>query len=52
MDRDPQDERQPSADQPLNAEPRPKITPILAVLALFAAIALVFLVITVLRYNT
>lgn len=47
------DERQqPTTNQPLNAEPRPLITPILAVIGLIVAIGLVFLLITWVRYNT
>lgn len=44
--------RRPTADQPRNAEPRPKVTPLLAVVAMLAAVALVFAVITWRRYNT
>jgi hypothetical protein len=48
------DEREhPTPDQPPNAPgPRPKVTPILAVLGLFAVIVLVFIAITLLRYHT
>jgi hypothetical protein len=48
------DERErPTTNQPLNAPgPRPKVTPVLAVVAGIALIALVFLVISLLRYNT
>ena len=47
------DERtRPTADHPLHGERRPLATPILAVLGLVAAIAVVFLVITWLRYST
>ncbi|HEV2798473.1 MAG TPA: hypothetical protein VGV65_12720 [Nocardioides sp.] len=48
------DEReQPTTNQPLNAPgPRPKVTPVLAVLAGLALIALIFLAISLLRYNT
>lgn len=44
--------RRPTTNQPLNAEPRPRWSPLLAVLALLAVVALVFLTITWLRYNT
>ena len=53
--RDPMDDdrERPTTNQPLNAPgPRPKVTPILAVLGLLAAIALIFIVISLLRYNT
>ena len=48
------DERdRPTTNQPLNAPgPRPKVTPVLAVVAGIAVIALIFLAITLLRYNT
>lgn len=46
------DRELPTTNQPLNAEPRPKYTPLLAVLALFATIALIFAVLMYLRYNT
>lgn len=42
----------PTVDQPLNAEPRPQVTPILAVVALLGVVALVFAVLTWTRYNT
>jgi hypothetical protein len=41
-----------STNQPVNAEPRPKVTPVLAVMGLVVLIALVFIVISVLRYTT
>lgn len=44
--------RRPTTNQPLNAEPRPRWSPLLAVLALVGVIALVFLTIMWLRYNT
>ncbi len=48
------DERErPTTNQPLNAPgPRPKVTPLLAVLGLVLLVALVFTVISLLRYNT
>ena len=48
------DERErPTTDQPLNAPgPRPMVTPLLAVLGLVVLIALIFVGITLLRYNT
>jgi hypothetical protein len=52
MDQDSNDERRPTTDQPLNAEPRPTLTPMLAVIGLIVAIGLVFLLITWVRYNT
>jgi len=43
----------PTTNQPLNAPgPRPKVTPFFAVLGLIALIAVIFIVISVLRYNT
>lgn len=42
----------PTVDQPLNAEPRPRVTPILAVVALLGVVALVFAVLTWTRYTT
>jgi hypothetical protein len=52
MDQDPKDDRLPTTDQPLNAEPRRNLTPTLAVIGLILAIGLVFLLITWVRYNT
>lgn len=48
------DERErPTTNQPLNAPgPRPKVTPLLAVLGLVLLVALSFTVISLLRYNT
>lgn len=46
------DPRLPITNQPLNAKPRPRWTPALGVIALVVVIALVFIVITWLRYNT
>ncbi len=48
------DERErPTTNQPLNAPgPRPKVAPLLAVVGLIALIALIFVVISLLRYNT
>ena len=48
------DERErPTTNQPLNAPgPRPKVTPILAVIGLVLLIAAIFVVISLLRYNT
>ena len=46
-------DRPTTTNQPLNAPgPRPKVTPVLAVVAGIAVIALIFLAITLLRYNT
>jgi hypothetical protein len=43
----------PTTNQPYNADkPRPKWTPLLGVLGLFVLIAVIFAVITWLRYNT
>ena len=43
----------PTTNQPLNAPgPRPKVTPILAVIGLVLLIAAIFVVISLLRYNT
>jgi hypothetical protein len=47
------DRELPTTNQPLNAPgPRPKVTPILAVLGLLLLIAAIFVVISLLRYNT
>lgn len=47
------DRERPTTDQPLNAPgPRPKVTPILAVVGLVLVIAAIFAVISLLRYNT
>ena len=47
------DRERPTTNQPLNAPgPRPKVTPILAVVGLVLLIAAIFLVISLLRYNT
>lgn len=46
------DHDRPTVDQPLNAEPRPRVTPLLAVLALLVVVALVFALITWTRYST
>lgn len=50
--RDEDDPRLPSTNQPLNAEPRPRFTPILGVVAMVVVVLLVFAVITWLRYNS
>ncbi|GAA4688921.1 hypothetical protein [Nocardioides nanhaiensis] len=42
----------PSVDQPLNAEPRPQVTPVLAVVALLVVVGAVFALITWTRYAT
>jgi hypothetical protein len=42
----------PTADRPLHGAPRRQTPALLAVLGLFAAIALVLVVLTVLRYAT
>jgi hypothetical protein len=52
MDQDPREQRRPTANRPLNGEPRPLVTPILAVIGLIVAIGLIFLLITWVRYNT
>jgi hypothetical protein len=47
------DRERPTTNQPLNAPgPRPKVTPVLAVIGLIALIAAIFVVISLLRYNT
>jgi hypothetical protein len=47
------DRERPTTNQPLNAPgPRPKVTPILAVVGLVVLIAAIFLVISLLRYNS
>lgn len=46
------DRRRPSTDQPLNAEPRRNGTPALAVLGLIVGLAVLFLLITWVRYTT
>lgn len=44
--------RHPTTDQPLNAEPRPRWSPILAVVALVVVVAVIFLLITWVQQNT
>jgi hypothetical protein len=44
--------RQPTTDQPLNAEKRPRFSPILAVVALVVVVAVIFLVLTWVQQNT
>ena len=47
------DRDRPTVNQPLNAPgPRPKVSPLLAVLGVVVFIALLFAAITLLRYNT
>lgn len=46
------DEERPTTNQPLNARPRPKYWPILAVVALFLVILAVFLILTTVQQNT
>ncbi|WP_224278407.1 hypothetical protein [Nocardioides lacusdianchii] len=47
------DREMPTTNQPLNAPgPRPKVTPLLAVLGVVLLVALIFSVISLLRYNT
>jgi hypothetical protein len=47
------DRERPTTDQPLHAPgPRPKVTPILAAIGLILLIAAIFVVISLLRYNT
>lgn len=46
------DHERPTVDQPLNAEPRPRVTPVLAVVALLVVVALVFALVTWTRYAT
>ena len=45
------DER-PTTDKPLHGPPRPRVSPILAVVGLLIAIAVIFAIITWVRYNT
>ena len=50
---DQDDERPfPTTDQPLNADPRPRWSPILGVAGLVLVIVVIFIVITWLRYST
>lgn len=43
----------PTTNQPLNAPgPRPRVTPVLAVIGVVLLIAVIFSVISLLRYNT
>lgn len=49
---DPEEPSLPTTNQPLNAAPRPRWSPLLAVLALIVVVVLVFAGITWLRYNT
>lgn len=52
-DQTPDEERsEPTAHRPLHGEPRRQTPALLAVLGLFAAIAVVVVVLTVLRYTT
>lgn len=47
------DRERPTTNQPLNAPgPRPKVTPVLAVIGLVLLIAAIFVVVSLLRYNT
>jgi hypothetical protein len=47
------DERErPTTNQPLNAERRPRLSPLLAVIGLLVVIAVIFLVITYLQQHT
>jgi hypothetical protein len=47
------DRERPTTNQPLNAPgPRPKVTPLLAVLGVLVVVALLFAAVTLLRYNT
>ena len=47
------DRDRPTTNQPLNAPgPRPKVTPFLAVIGMILVIAAIFVVISLLRYNT
>lgn len=47
------DRERPTTNQPLNAPgPRPQVTPILAVVGVILLIAAIFVVISLLRYNT
>jgi Na+/H+ antiporter NhaA len=47
------DRERPTTNQPLNAPgPRPKVTPLIAAVGGLVLIALIFLAITLLRYNT
>ena len=47
------DEREhPTPDQPLNAEPRPRLSPLLAVVGLLVVIAVIFLAITYVQHRT
>ena len=44
------EQQRPKFDQPLHGEPRPRVTPILAVLGMIVGIAVIAAVITLLRY--
>jgi len=44
--------QRPTTNQPLHGSRRPRVTPLLAVLALVVAVVVVFAVISWLRYNT
>ena len=46
------DDNRPTTNQPLNAKPRPKYWPILAVAALFGVLLAVFLILTTVQQNT
>jgi hypothetical protein len=42
----------PTTNQPLNARPRPRLTPLLAVIGLIVVVAIVFLLLTWIQQNT
>lgn len=44
--------RRPTTNQPLNAKPRPRVSPILAVIGLVIVVAAIFLLLTWVQQNT
>jgi hypothetical protein len=46
------DREHASTGHPLHGEPRPKLSPVLAVVGLVVVLAIIFIVITVLQQNT
>jgi hypothetical protein len=45
-------DKMPTTNQPLNGEPRPRLTPLLAVIGLIVVVAVVFLLLTWIQQNT
>jgi hypothetical protein len=47
---DEQDQERPQVNKPLHGEPRPRLSPVLAVVGMIVAIVVVVAIITLLRY--